>query len=186
MAGQPRRRAREGLDPHPLRTANPARGYSWRAFEPGNQVARTHGYWAKIDDTEVLEAVEDLYGHQPDLVRAYPVMARVGAEVWVRRQRALADIEARGLVVDVDGEPKQHPLLEHVDRCERRLLDLSARYGLDPRSDADLARARAGAVAAGIDVDSLIGAGKDTAAVRALDAERLDDAVLVDGGEVSA
>lgn len=181
MAGRPQRRARLGLAPAPG-----ARGYTWPPFEPGNQVARTHGFWARVTDAEVLEAVGDVFGHQPDLVAEYPAIVAMGAEIWVRRRRALVDVERRGMVlVAPDGVSRPHPLLGEIDKAERRLLDLSARYGLDPRSDADLARARAGAVAAGIDVDSLVGAGKDTAAVRAVEAERLDDAVLVDGGEVS-
>ncbi len=161
MTGRPKKRARGGAKA-PLVSRPP--------FEPGNQAARTHGYWAKVDDTELLATVDDLYGHQPDLIDRYPAIAAMGAGIWIRRRRALADIDKRGMVItDHAGDERPHPLLEHVDRCERRLLELSRRYGLDPRSDAELTRHRAGAVAAGFDLDALRARGRETLDARTAD-----------------
>lgn len=88
-------------------------------------------------------------------------MAVLGATVWLRRRRALADIEGGGMVLfDAVGIEKAHPLLELVGRWERQLLDLSARFGRDPKSDADVPRSRAGAVAASYDRSAARAAGQ--------------------------
>jgi phage terminase small subunit len=133
----------------------PARGYSWPPFEPRNQLARTHGVWAADVAEEALTVVRWLY--QPDDVERHPAMALMGAEVWVRWRRALADVRKRGLVL-ADGSP--NPLLPVIDRCERKLLDLSARFGLDPRSEAELARGRADAQHSAFDMEALVAKGR--------------------------
>ncbi len=93
--------------------------------------------WRDVDQ-EAAEVVGVLY--DPKLVERYPAMALMGATIWVRRRRALADIERRGRVlIDADSNKRPHPLVELVGRWERTLLDISTRYGLDPKSDADLA-----------------------------------------------
>jgi P27 family predicted phage terminase small subunit len=93
--------------------------------------------WAKDVDDEAAEVVGALFA--VELVERYPAMALVAAQAWVRRRRALADIEERGMVLtDKDGNAKPHPLLPVVSACERTLLDLSKRFGLDPRSEVEL------------------------------------------------
>lgn len=128
-------------------------------FEMGNEAARTHGVWAADVDDEALEVVGALFASE--LVDRYPAMALVGAQAWVRRRRALADIEARGMVID----EKPHPLLRYVHQWERTLLDLSQRFGLDPRSDYELRRAQVDATRGAFDLDAALAAGRATRAL---------------------
>lgn len=144
---------------------SPARGYSWPPFEPGNQAARKHGVWAKDVNDAALEIVSELY--LPEVVERYPAMALIGAQTWERRRRALVDIEERGMVLfDDKGEARAHPLLAHVATWERTLLELSKRFGLDPRSDVELARGRADAQGAVFDLEALRARGRDAIEAR--------------------
>lgn len=138
---------------------SPARGYSWAPFEVGNQAARKHGVWASDVDEVAAEVVAALYA--PELVERFPAMALLGAQCWVRRSRALEDIEERGMVLlDEDGNAKPHPLLGVVSTCERTLLDLSKRFGLDPRSEIEIVRGLAEADKVAGDLDALRAAGR--------------------------
>lgn len=125
-------------------------------FEPGNQLGRRHGCFAADVTDEALEVLPHLY--EPEQIERYPALAIIGAQAWIRRRRALADIEARGMVLDGD---KPHPLLKHLHSWERTILDLSTRFGLDPRSDLDLRRAAVDATRAGFDLDAAITKGSE-------------------------
>lgn len=161
MPGTPRKRERRGQDPHPWR-GDPARQPRSRPpFEPGNQVARKHGVWAADVRPEARDVVSGLY--DPADVERYPAMAQLGAEIWVRWRRALADIAERGEVL-ADGSP--HPLLRFVGQWERQLLDLSTRFGLDPRSDAALVRERAEASRSAADLDAITRRGREVLEAR--------------------
>lgn len=154
MAGRPIEREREGREPAPG-----ARGYSWRTAWPGNQLARKHGVWARDVDDEAAEVVGALFA--PEIVDRYPATVLIAAQAWVRRRRALGDIEERGMVlVDEDGNARPHPLLSVVSACERTLLDLSKRFGLDPRSEIEIVRALADADRVAGDLDELRAAGR--------------------------
>lgn len=135
-------------------------------FEGGNQAARTHAVYAADVTDKAREVLQWLYA--PELVERYPAIALMGAEVWVRRRRALTYIEDEGLV---DGDGDANPLLVVVDRCERRLLDLSKRFGLDPRSEVEVRRVRADAALAGFDLDQAVAAGREVIDARAVEKE---------------
>ena len=150
MAGRPIRRARGGVK---------AELVSRPPFEPGNQLGRTHGAFAGHVDEEAMAVLPWLF--DAELIERYPAMAALGAQCWVRRQRALADIERRGQVlVDGDGNVKAHPLLRYLGQWERTLLELSARFGLDPRSDFELRRAAADASQAAFDIEAAVSVGR--------------------------
>jgi hypothetical protein len=154
MTGMPKRRGpgSPSWREHPeLNTVRPP-------FEPGNQLARRHGVWAADVDDEAAEVVGQLF--DPSAVERYPAMALVAAQVWVRRRRALADIEKRGMVIEhEDGAPTPHPLLRFLGMWERTLMEASQRFGLDPRSDLDLRRAAVEATRAGFDLQAAIATG---------------------------
>jgi hypothetical protein len=114
----------------------------WPPFEGGNQAARTHGVWAKDVDEEAAEVLHALY--PPELAARFPAAAALGAQVWVRRRRALADIDSRGLVIeDGKGGVRANPLLQPVTSWENTLLRIANEFGLTPRSEAELVRDRA-------------------------------------------
>jgi phage terminase small subunit len=165
------------------REGHPAR---WPEFEPGNQIARKHGVWSADVTVEARRVVADLLSVED--IERYPQVALVFAEVWVRWRRALADIDRRGMVIGRGKTLRAHPLLVFADRFERNLLDLCGRFGLDPRSEAGLARDRAEASRSVADLEGVRAAGR--AARLAAEARMLEAAsdataavVVVDGGE---
>lgn len=163
----------EGADVRPparrwVNRPNGARGYSWPPFEPGNQVARTHGAYAADVPDKAREIVDVLF--PPEVVDRYGPMTLAAATVWVRWCRANADLEERGLVLE-DGSV--NPCAVIASRCEAKLLDFSARFGLDPKSEAQLARDRAAASLVGFDLSVAIAAGR--AVIDARSDEPADD-----------
>src|SRR5829696_2641339 len=54
------------------------------------------------------------------------------------------------IVFEEKGNAREHPLLRHVPSWDRLLLDLSKRFGLDPRSELELTRAVDGEGAASV------------------------------------
>ena len=158
----------------------PARGYKWPDAAPGNQLARKHGVFSRDVTDEARRVVGDLLSVED--VERYPAVALVFAEVWVRWRRALADIDRRGLVLGDGVDAKPHPLLSYASRFEATLLDLSGRFGLDPRSEAGLARDRAEATRQVADLEGVRAAGR---AAR-LAAEARSAGALPAGGDVES
>ena len=134
------------------------RGYRWEPFQPGNQAGRRHGVWAADAHDEAARVVSDLLP-QADIER-FPIVALIFAETWVRWRRAVADIAARGEMLGEGEDAKAHPLLPHESRLRRDLLDLVARFGLDPRAEAELARDRADAAKLTVDLDTVLARGR--------------------------
>lgn len=127
-------------------------------FEAGNQAARTHGVWASDATDEARRVVGDLLPEH-DVVR-FPLVALIFAETWIRWRRAVADIAQRGEMLGKGATAKPHPLLGVEARLRRDLLDLVGRFGLDPRSEAQLAHDRADATRLAADLDRVVERGR--------------------------
>lgn len=134
----------------------PVRGYSWAPFEPGNEVSVRHGVWSKRKVDPVAEELSsgllvdrpDLAGH-PETVFAW---ARAEARCLL-----LADHFADGLF---DGEGAERPGLRLIQQFERLASDLRTRLGLDPRSEAELARERGAATLTAVDLEAVRARGR--------------------------
>lgn len=121
----------------------PARGYSWSDFEPGNTAAEKHGAWSErrwrpLADQLIREALE----HAPWLTR--PAF-RLAVAAWARAeaQASLVDawLDEHGLLTD-DGTPR--PANALADRLHGRAQALRGQLGLDPVSFARLLATFAG------------------------------------------
>jgi hypothetical protein len=142
----------------------PARGYSWPPFERGNAAATRHGVWsARRVDPLACELVAGALDDRPALHR-HPeaVMAWARAEA---RCLLLADWVAEHGLVDADGNTPAP--LRYIAQFERLALDLRARIGLDPRSEAELVREQAEAAGATFDLDALRARGRAALDARA-------------------
>jgi phage terminase small subunit len=127
-------------------------------FEGGNQLARTHGVWASDAAEEARRVVVDLLP-AADIER-FPLVSLIFATAWVRWQRAEQDISRRGEMLGEGDAVRAHPLLGVAARLRRDLLDLAARFGLDPTSEAQLARDRAEASRSAVDLDEVLARGR--------------------------
>jgi hypothetical protein len=121
----------------------PARGYVWPPFEPGNQAATTHGAgserrWRPLAEQLVTEALTEA----PWLTR--PAFSRAVAAWSVAEAKAeLVDswLDDHGLL-DESGVP--HPANALADRLHARAGTLRTQLGLDPTSFAKLLATFAG------------------------------------------
>jgi hypothetical protein len=91
---------------------------------------------------------------EPQHSAALWAWARCEAKVQLLEEYLLDE----GGMLDDDGEVRAATDL--LERVERRALKLRERLGLDPRSEAELRRARAGATLAGFDIDAALTAGR--------------------------
>jgi hypothetical protein len=147
MAGNPKRRALTGEPPKPG-----ARSYSWAPFQPGHTLSVHHGARSPRIVGEVAEQLAvGLVEDRPDLL-AYP--EAVGA--WARAEARCWLVEsfiAENGLLDADGKPVG--VAKYVAGWERLAVELRATLGLDPKSEAALARERAGATPAVVDLEGL-------------------------------
>lgn len=132
------------------------RGYSWPPFP------KQHGAFARDACDEAAATVSELLD-EADLER-FPAAALLLGELWVRYRRARADIDERGELLE-DGSP--HPLLRWETQWRRQLLDLLARFGLDPKAEAELTKVRAEARAQVIDLEAVKVRGREALDARA-------------------
>jgi hypothetical protein len=148
-----------------------ARGYSWPPFEEGNKAALRHGaYSVEVYGEVARELVSGVLADRPQLDRY-----RTAVAAW-------ADVEARCLVLrewlaehgTLDGDGNPRPAAELLNKLEGRADKARQRLGLDPKADADLARATADAHHAAADLEAVRAAGR-----RALEAAE----VVEDGGD---
>src|SRR4051794_3997204 len=132
-------------------TGEQARGYKWADATPGNRIALKHGIYA----SDVVEVATNVAGDllPPSVIERFPAMSLVFAETWVRWRRALADIDKRGMVIGDD--EKANPVLGYEGGLRRSLLELSQRFGLDPRSDVELQRSKAEGTLALVDLEAI-------------------------------
>lgn len=136
----------------------PARGYSWAPFEKGNMKRLSHGARSpRVYGPVAEELAAGIVERRPDLA-GYPE----AVAAW-------ADCEARAILLrewlaehgtfDEDGEPRDGQL-RWLSSFEKRADEARRRLGLDPKADADLARARAESVHAQVDLAGIASAGR--------------------------
>lgn len=129
-------------------------------FEPGNDLAVTHGvYSSKRVEPVALELVAGAVALHPDLAAPRYVFA---VRAWARAEARVALLE--DWLIDhalVDGEGEPLGVLKLMARLERLAADLRARLGLDPRSHAELDRQRTEANLSAVDLDAVRAAGRE-------------------------
>jgi hypothetical protein len=129
-----------------------ARGYSWPPFEPGHELSTRHGAFSRRRvDPLAAELTTGLLSERADLVRYPEVVA-----AWARAEARcllLGDWIAEHGVLDEHGNGTA--ALRYVAQFERLAIELRARLGLDPRSEAELARDRSEAERNIVDLDAL-------------------------------
>ena len=132
-------------------------------FASANLAHLTHGVWS---DRKVNPLAREL---ATGLVEERSDLAEHGAAVW-----AWARAEARCILLDewftdhplVDEEGNTAPALRFVTQFENTAASLRTRLGLDPRSEAELARSRAEAHHSVYDLDALRERGREALAAR--------------------
>jgi hypothetical protein len=163
----------------------PARNYSWTPFEPGHEISLRHGAYSKRKvDPLAGELVAGLLEDRPDLA-GFPetVWAWGRAEA---RCLLLAEYHAEHGLFDEKGNVRGG---QYVGQFEKMAAHLRATIGLDPRSEAELAKVRADATHATFDLDALRAKGREVIeaheARRDVPAELEGDSELApdDGGE---
>ena len=145
----------------------PARGYRWEDAKPGNKLAVKHGAWSPT-----------IYGPVAAELVAGVLEARPQLDTYRTAVAAWADVEARCLVLraymdehgmlDPDGGVR--PAADLLVKLERQADKARQRLGLDPKADAELARATAEAHHAAADLESVRAAGRE--ALRASESVR--------------
>ncbi len=145
----------------------PARGYSWPPFEPGNFVAEHHGARSNRRVQPIAErlagglAVIAPWTASPSFAGAVASWAWAEAQVLLLRRH----IDEVGLI-DGDGPP---PALASLDKVESRLLKLRDSLGLTPLSLGRLLSSAASVASAthdGASLDALKNEGKRILAAR--------------------
>lgn len=134
-------------------SGRPALGDDLRPFEPGNLAAVRHGAFSDRKAHPVAdELTEGLLADRPEL-GAYPEIVHVWADTaarWLLLRDWLNEVG----MVDDDGRLRDGAL-KWLNTFGRRAIELGARLGLDPPSEAQLARDRADAASALADLDGL-------------------------------
>lgn len=160
----------------------PARGYTWPPFEPGNQVARRHG--ARGADVPEVAAPRAAELQQVAPWLAVPAFAGAATDVAIAEvmvARLLAAIDEDG-VVDADGNVRS--VVAQLDRYLARLSRLRHEAGCTPLGLGQLLERLAkveGSTAAQDALDALKEAGR---AVRAeAEARRLPAAPGPESGD---
>jgi hypothetical protein len=117
----------------------PARGYSWEPFRPGNTVALRHGAWSprKVEPL-AAEYVETVAGSANWLRDCDAPAVWAWARTEARVQLLSEWLADRG--GDLDDEGTVRPAAALLDRLEARAESLRARLGFDPLSRARLGR----------------------------------------------
>jgi hypothetical protein len=159
MAGSPRKRTKQGLDPSPWRT-DPS--LSTRpAFTVGNKAAQRHGGYGPVDPV-AQQLAADLLQDRPDLQR-FPEAVRA----WARAETRCLLLEqwflSHGLI-GADGKATASERL--LAASERLAMQLREKLGLDPKSEAELANVQADAARNVVDLDALRARGRAALARR--------------------
>jgi hypothetical protein len=141
-----------------------ARGYSWPAFAAGNEVATRHGAFSERRVAPIAaQLAQGLLAVRPDL-SDFP--EALGA--WSRAEART--LLLHGWLDDVgwfDDDGRERPALRFVVSFERLAADMRARLGLDPVSEAALARERAEAARQVVDIAAIQERGRRALETRA-------------------
>ena len=174
MTGRSPRRQQPGPDEVPERSTfvpTPARRYRWRDFGEDRRgdpvpdggdyaasVSTRHGALSerKIDPIAATLAAE-LLADRPDLQR-YPE----AVAAWARAESRCLVLESwimeHGLL---DGDGKATASERLLASSERLAMQFRDRLGLDPKSEAELAKTQAEAARSVVDVDALRARGRE-------------------------
>lgn len=137
----------------------PPRGYSWPAFEEGNALAVRHGaYSERVTHPIAREIAAGVVADREHLA-AYPEAlwswALAEAKVLVLEQW----LQEHGGPIKADGDVQ--PAAKMQDRMMARADSLRGKLGLDPKSEAELAKARADAHRSVEDLETLRERGRE-------------------------
>lgn len=133
---------------------------------PGNTAALKSGVWSRDPERLVVDdlpaALTFLFGTTefdslPGAVRA---TRQIAAELWARRQRAIAWVSEHGELRE-DGTPQ--PALAVIDKWETKLLRLLEQHGGTPLAQATLAEKMAQVQQHAWNLDGLAAAGRAAA-----------------------
>lgn len=143
---------------HKPASGTPARGRR-PPFHEGNQVALRHGAFSpRVYQPVARELFEGLVAHRPDLA-GYTFEVVAWAESEARAMILREHVESRGMF-DAEGEPRDG-VLKWLSKFEAEAREGRKRLGLDPRSDAELARQRAEAGRSQVDLDAVRQRGRE-------------------------
>jgi hypothetical protein len=128
------------------------RRYRWPQFTKDNEMAVRHGATVdRIVDPVAEQFVEGLLERRPDLVKFPEAL-----HAWGRAEARCLLLESwfveHGLL-DAKGKPTASESL--LSSSERLAMQLRERLGLDPKSEAELARGQAEAARSVVDLDAL-------------------------------
>ncbi len=141
-----------------------ARGYSWEQFQPGNFMRLAHGARSeRVYGPLAEDLIDQVLVLRPDL-RAFPWEVIAWAEAEARVALLRLHMDHVGPIGD-DGEPRAG-LLKWLSVFERLAAERRRTLGFDPRSAAELARTRAEAAHASVDLDAVLSAGRAVIADR--------------------
>jgi hypothetical protein len=147
----------------------PARGYSWDPFQPGHVLSVKSGATSPRAIEPVAEALTaGILEQRPDLERhPFAVAAWARAEA---RALLIARWFADG-IFDKDGN--ERPGVRRLVEFERMAAQMREKLGLDPRSEAQLAKERVDAQASAYDLDGIMAAGRAALEARVAPPEAL-------------
>lgn len=154
MAGRPLRRARGG--PHPPSTTVSAGDRT--PFAKGNSMSvKGGGRSPRVYGALASQLTAGLLEDRPDLA-AYPEAVAAWATAEAKAALFRRHLEEVGILND-DGEPRTSAL-HYANVAENGAAKHRAVLGLDPHSEASLARERASATALGVDLAVLAERGR--------------------------
>jgi hypothetical protein len=138
-----------------LGVGGPARDYSWPPFHEGHEVNLRHGARSDRYVEPLARAFADvLLADRPDL-HAYPEIVVAWATAEARCERFRMYLANHGFI---DGTVKNsHDILMFEAQAQR----FRERLGLDPLSDATLAKTRADAVLTVVDLEGIRARGRE-------------------------
>lgn len=133
------------------------------SFRPGHTLSLRHGAYSPRVYGETAEAlVAGVLEQRPHLA-GYGTAVAAWATVEARCEVLRAHLDEQGMLDD-RGRPR--PAVELLLRLERQADRARQRLGLDPRSDAQLARETAEAAGSVADLDAVRDAGRRALAAR--------------------
>jgi hypothetical protein len=108
------------------------------APEPGNQLARTHGFYARyltpLEDAEVEEIAGAIRQLAPlDADGLEPAIQLLAGQIW-RRKRAYADLQRHGVTRGRADRSRAASILGDLTKLEGSILDGLRELGMTARS----------------------------------------------------
>lgn len=133
------------------------------SFRPGNGAAVTHGAFAPRVFGPIAEALASALLEERPHLKRWPAAVVAWADAEARCEVLRAHLDEHGMLDD-RGRPR--PAVDLLLRLERQADRARQRLGLDPRSDAQLARETAEAAGSVADLDAVREAGRRALAAR--------------------